>query len=170
MNDILYTLFGEGGEGKDLNALQMGCRAFVMFFITLALIRIAGMRVFGQKSAFDSIIIIMLGAILSRTVTGASPFLATTAAGAVLAVVHRLLAIASVFNKTVGYIIKGRRTVLFRNNKLEKGNMLLCSVSYRDLMEVVRLELKESTLDNVKEIYMERSGKISVIKKESSNK
>jgi len=166
MNDIIYTLFGEGGQEKDLNALQMGCRAFIMFFITLVLIRIAGMRAFGQKSAFDTIIVIMLGAILSRAVTGASPFLATTAAGAALAIVHRLLAIASVFSNTVGFIIKGRKTVLFQNDKIEKKNMLLCSVSYRDLMEVVRLQLKESTMDNVKEIYMERSGKISVIKKE----
>ena len=170
MNDITYTLFGEGGPKNELNALQMGCRAFVMFFITLALIRVAGMRAFGQKSAFDAIIVIMLGAILSRAITGASPFFPTTTAGIVLAIVHRLLAIASVFNNTVGFIIKGRKTILFRNDKIEKKNMLLCSVSYRDLMEVVRLQLKESTMDNVEEIYMERSGKISVIEKKAANK
>jgi uncharacterized membrane protein YcaP (DUF421 family) len=164
MTDLLYTLFG---EGKDLNALQMVCRAFVMFFITLALIRVAGMRAFGQKSAFDSIIVIMLGAILSRAVAGASAFFPTVAAGAVLAVVHRLLAIVSVFSDTIGSIVKGKKILLFRDDKVVKRNMLLCSVSNKDLMEEVRIKLNESTMDNVKEIYMERSGKISVIKKET---
>ncbi|MGI8582874.1 MAG: hypothetical protein ACR2KX_11780 [Chitinophagaceae bacterium] len=54
MSELIFKLFG---EGKDLNALQMGDRAFVMFFITLFLIRLAGMRAFGQKSAFDTILL-----------------------------------------------------------------------------------------------------------------
>jgi uncharacterized membrane protein YcaP (DUF421 family) len=163
MNEIIRTLFG---EGKDLNALQMGDRAFVMFFITLFLIRIAGMRAFGQKSAFDMIIVIMLGAILSRAVTGASAFLPTLAAGAVLAIVHRLLALISIYNETIGSIIKGNKTILFKDNKVMKKNMINCLISYKDLQEEVRLILNETTMDNVEEIFMERSGKISVVKKE----
>jgi uncharacterized membrane protein YcaP (DUF421 family) len=165
MNDILFTLFG---EGKDLNALQMGCRAFVMFFITLALIRITGMRAFGQKSAFDSIIVIMLGAILSRAVAGASDFFPTVTAGAVMAIVHRLLAMATVHNDFLGSVVKGEKTILFANDKIVNRNILRCSVSPKDLMEEVRLNLNESTMDNVKEMYMERSGKISIIKKQKT--
>ena len=166
MNSLLYTLFG---EGKDLNALQMGCRAFVLFFITLLLIRLAGMRAFSQKSAFDSIIVIMLGAVLSRPVVGASAFLPTLVAGAVLAGVHRLLAIICIYNDTLGHIIKGRAIILFKDGELEKRNMLMCSVSYKDIMEEVRLVLNESTMNNVKEVLMERSGKISVLKKQAGS-
>ncbi len=162
MSELMYKLFG---EGKDLNALQMADRAFIMFFITLFLIRVAGMRAFGQKSAFDTIIVIMLGAILSRVVTGASAFFPTVIAGGVLAIVHRLLAIISVYNETIGAIIKGKRILLFKNNKAIKRNMINCSISLKDLQEEVRLILNETTMDNVEEIFMERSGKISVIKK-----
>ena len=38
--DIIYLIFG---EGRDLNIWQMGSRAVVVFFITVLLIRIAGM-------------------------------------------------------------------------------------------------------------------------------
>jgi uncharacterized membrane protein YcaP (DUF421 family) len=165
MDEIMYKLFG---EGKDLTALQMGDRAFVMFFITLLLIRVAGMRAFGQKSAFDMIIVIMLGAILSRAVTGASAFWPTVTAGAVLAVIHRLLAWISMYSDTVGQIVKGEKIMLFKNNKQVKKNMMRCCVSYKDLQEEVRLVLNETTMDNVEEIYMERSGKISIVKKNGS--
>src|SRR5947207_3800715 len=96
------TLENIWGSGEHLTALQMSCRAFVMFFIALALIRIAGMRTFGKRSAFDTIIGIMLGAILIRGVIGASPFLSVVAAGFVLVLLHRLLAWLSVRNETLG--------------------------------------------------------------------
>ena len=166
MNEMIYTLFG---EGKDLNALQMGDRAFVMFFITLILIRVAGMRAFGQKSAFDMIIVIMLGAILSRAVTGASAFWPTVIAGAVLAIVHRLLGWLSMYNETIGQFVKGSKIILFKNNTLLKKNMMRCCVSHKDLQEEVRLILNETTMDNVEEIFMERSGKISIVKKKKDS-
>ena len=167
MKELLYKFFG---EGKDLNALQMGDRAFVMFFVTLILIRIAGMRAFGQKSAFDMIIVIMLGAILSRAVTGDASFIPTLIAGLVLAIVHRLLAFISIFNDTIGAIVKGNKTLLFKNNKAIKRNMMRCSISYKDLQEEIRLTLNETTMENVDEIFMERSGKISIVKKKLKNK
>lgn len=39
-----------------------------------------------------------------------------------------------------------------------------CCVSFKDLQKEVRLILNETTMDNVEEIFMERSGKISIIK------
>jgi hypothetical protein len=42
---------------------------------------------------------------------------------------------------------------------------VVASASYGDIMEDVRLSLNENSLDNIEEIFMERSGKISVIKK-----
>jgi uncharacterized membrane protein YcaP (DUF421 family) len=49
---LLQTLFG---EGEHLNPVQMGLRALVTFFVALLLIRVAGMRTFGRRSAFDTI-------------------------------------------------------------------------------------------------------------------
>ena len=70
--EIFIKLFG---EGQDLNALQMSDRGIVMFFIALILIRISGRRSFGVRTPLDNIITISLGAIMSRAVVGASPYI-----------------------------------------------------------------------------------------------
>ena len=79
------------GEGEHLNMLQMSMRAFGMFIIMMFLLRFAGMRAFAKKSAFDTIITIMLGAVLARGVVGASPFWSTVAASVVMVIMHRFL-------------------------------------------------------------------------------
>src|SRR5687767_7518371 len=162
MNEILYTLFG---EGENLNALQMCDRAFVMFFVTLILIRITGMRAFGAKSAFDAIIVIMLGALLSRAVVGVSPFFPTIAAGLVLSLVHRILGMISVNNPFLSHLIKGKEVTLYKDGVINQKHLSKCSVSKGDLMEAVRLHANVASLDEVEEAYMERSGQISVVKK-----
>lgn len=163
--ETIHDLFG---EGKDLNALQMGCRAFVIFFITLALIRLAGVRTFGIRSAFDNCIIIMLGAVLSRAIPGASAFIPTIVSCVVLVAVHRVLAILSVNNKTLSHIIKGKPISIYKEGVLNTKNLRKCALSYGDIIEEVRVNLNTNTLDNVEEIFMERTGKISIIKKTAS--
>lgn len=161
--DVLHAIFG---EGKDLNAVQTGSRAVVVFFITLGLIRIAGMRTFGLKSAFDNIIVIMLGAVMSRPVVGASPFWPTVAAGLVIALVHRLLAWASLHSKTLSHAVRGNLYNLYKDGVFNKKNLKKCNLTVEELMGEVRTLIHDDTLRQVREIYMEASGKISIVKKE----
>jgi uncharacterized membrane protein YcaP (DUF421 family) len=156
-------LFGSGG---DLSPLQMGFRGFVMFFITLILIRIGGMRIFGKKSAFDNIIIIMLGAVLARGVVGASPFFSTVFAAAVMVIVHRVLAILAMRYIWVGKIVKGIHRTLYENGEMKDKRMKLVSISEDDLLEAVRLQINKNSLDVVDKITIEKSGELSVIEKE----
>lgn len=156
------------GEGEKLNSLQMGTRAFVAFFAALILIRIAGLRTFGRRSAMDNVIIIMLGAVLSRGVVGASPFISVLAACAVFVLVHRVLAWLSWHHDGLGQIIKGEHISLFSDGKENIPNMKRSMISKKDMMEGVRMQMNENSCDNIKEIFIERSGEISVIKKEHS--
>jgi uncharacterized membrane protein YcaP (DUF421 family) len=148
---VINYLFG---EGKELTALQMGCRAFVMFFIALILIKMAGMRTFGIKSAFDNCVIIMLGAVLSRAITGASAFLPTVTSAIVLVFIHRILGMLSVKNRTLSHLIKGSPVSLYKNGVLNSKNLQRSDVSLGDIMEVVRGELNTNNLDEVEEIVM----------------
>src|SRR5689334_16617561 len=92
----METLENIFGTGKDLTFHQMCARAFVTFFITLVLIRLAGMRSIGKRTAFDTVITIMLGAVLSRVIVGVSAFFPTLGASIVLVLVHRLVAWISI--------------------------------------------------------------------------
>jgi len=161
--DLLSTLFG---HGKDLNSLQMICRAIVTFCLTLAFLRIAGVRTFGKKSAFDNVIIIMLGSIFSRVVVGASPFIPTTLACLAFVLVHSLLGWLAFHSDTIGRWIKGEKSLLYSNGTEQEKNMRTARISRKDLLEAVRKELHHTDLQQVAEIYIERSGELSVIKKE----
>lgn len=160
--ESLHHLFG---NGANLNSLQMSLRAIVIFFIALALIRFTGMRAFGIKSAFDTCIIIMLGAVLSRAVVGASPFIATIIASIVLVFIHKIIAIISVTDQTLSHLVKGKPLSLYKDGILNNKNLRKCSLSFGDIMEEVRLNLNQNTLVNIEEIFMERNGKVSLIEK-----
>src|SRR5690606_35119085 len=108
------------GNGENLGPLQMALRSFVMFFITLTLIRFGGMRIFGKKTAFDTIIIIMLGAVLARGVVGASPFFSTVAAAAMMVAIHKVLALLAMRFIWVGKIVKGIHRTLYENGEMDE--------------------------------------------------
>lgn len=153
------------GSGEQLTPLQMGVRAFIMFFITLGLIRIGGMRIFGKKTAFDNILVIMLGAILARGVVGASPFLSTVVAGGVMVLIHKVLALLALKYVWVGKIVKGIHRSLFRNGEMNTRNMRIAAISKDDLMEGVRLQINSNSLEDVEEAYIEKNGQVSIVEK-----
>ncbi|MDB5014216.1 MAG: hypothetical protein JWQ25_2418 [Daejeonella sp.] len=155
------------GEGKELTALQMGCRALVVYFITLILLKVSGIRTFGKKTAFDNIIIIMLGAVLSRAIAGASPFFATMCAGFVMALSHRVLGWLSLYFQPLGKFVKGKESILYQNGEIIHKNLKRNLLTDGDLMESVRLSANINSLEQVETVYMERNGQISVVMKPS---
>ena len=136
-----------------------------MFLICLALIRFSGRRSFGIHTPFDNVLSILLGAILSRAVTGASPFIATVASGAALVAIHRLFAWLGVYSRFFGRLVKGESIVIFENGKLVRENMNACCITEKDIKEGMREVANIDSYDQVERIYAERNGKISVVKK-----
>jgi len=154
------------GSGKELEVSQMVLRALVIFIIALVLVRFAGRRSFGMRMPFDNVIAMLLGSVLSRAVTGASPFLPTVAASVTIAVFYRLLAWSCLYSHLLGKLIKGESLILFREGKFIHRNMQKCLISEKDLLEAIRQNINDDSLDNIREIYAERDGKISILKKE----
>lgn len=160
--EILTQLFG---EGENQTTLQMSARAVVIFIITLILLRIAGRRSFGMKSPFDNIIVILLGAILSRAVVGASEFVPTIASATVIAVLHRLGAWMGALNLRFGALIKGQKIVLFEKGELKHDNMRRALVSESDLYASLRNDMHLESFERIESAYMENNGQISFVRK-----
>jgi uncharacterized membrane protein YcaP (DUF421 family) len=123
------------GQGEELNSLHMAVRTIIIFFIALIMLRIAGIRTFGKKTALDLVIIIMLGAVLSRAIVGASPFVPSICASLVMVLIHRLLAILSYRSDFIGKLVKGDRKSLYKNGVPDTENMRKVQISHKDIME-----------------------------------
>ena len=156
---MIETLFG---HGRDLDVLQMCARAFVVFFIALGLVRLGGMRAFGHKTAFDAIIVIALGAVLSRAIVGVSPFWPTVGASAVLVIIHRVLGMIGVQFSRIGRVIKGSELALFKGGVFHHRAMVRAGISRSDIEAAAR-QHGFASLDDVAEVYKEADGKLSVI-------
>jgi uncharacterized membrane protein YcaP (DUF421 family) len=156
------------GEGTELTPLQMGIRAVIVFLLALLFLRL-GRRSFGIGSPFDHVTGMLLGAILSRAVVGASPFVATICAGCVIALMHKLLAWISLHSRTFGKIMKGEPKVIYHEGQVIRKNMNQCLITDNDLLEGLRECGNVESLEEIKKAYIERDGKISIIKQTKPN-
>lgn len=159
---LFVTIFG---EGRDLDALQMSARALAVFFGALIFIRIAGRRSFGQRSPFDYVVAILLGATLSRVIVGASPAIPTVCASLAIVLIHRVLAWACVRSPKLERFLVGAEREVFKNGKFNDSEMSAALITTTDVFETVRQELHTTGLEDVQAAILERNGQVSLIRK-----
>lgn len=155
------------GKGTDLTIWQMSARGILIFIVALLLIRISGRRSFGLHMSFDNIITITLGAVMSRAIVGASPIVPIIVSSTVIVLMHRMLGWITVRNKTIENLIEGKKMMLFSNGSFIEKNMDRAQVCEEDIMQGVRKDVLTNDLDQIKEIYIERNGEISSVKKQA---
>lgn len=160
--DTLIFLFG---EGDDLNPVQMGLRAIVVFIITLMLIRAAGRRAFGQKSPFDACTTVLLGAVLSRAVVGASPFWSTVAAGLALVLMHRAIAVASIKWAWFDELVNGHEREFIHDGRVDLKAMRKGLIHQRDLAQATRQKTGQEDPARVRRAVLERNGEITIVER-----
>lgn len=160
--DTIISIFG---EGRDLTWYQMTARAAVIFIFALLLIRISGRRSFGIKTPLDNIIIILLGTILGRAVVGVSPFFPVLVSSLVIVALHRLLAAIFARSPSLSGALEGEKILLFEHKAFLQKNLNRAMLSKEDIMQGIRLAALTEDTDEIEKIYIERNGKISIVKK-----
>jgi uncharacterized membrane protein YcaP (DUF421 family) len=166
---VLQAALGLGTQGKELGIGQMTLRAVVVYVSTVLVVRLGKKRFMGQSTAFDVILGIMLGSVVSRAITGNAPFLPALAAAAVLLAMHWLFSALAFRSHLFGEAIKGEPRVLVRDGAIDREALRHAHMSERDLWEDLHGE-GVSRLEQVAEARLERSGKLSVIKARSEPK
>lgn len=162
--EILIKFFG---EGKNLTWWQMGARGIIIFLIAFLLIRISGRRSFGIKTPLDNIIAITLGAVLSRAIVGASGFVPVIVTSLIIVLLHRGLAWSKVHNRRISHFIDGQKILLYANGSFLKDNLNKALVCEEDVLQGIRESALTDDMSEIETVYMERNGKISVVKKKT---
>jgi hypothetical protein len=131
--DALNIALGLGLESRDLNVLQIGLRAAMVFIVTILMVGLAKKRFMGRATAFDVSLGIMIGSIVSRAVTGNSPFLPALAATAVLLGMHWLFSGIALRWHGFGSLIKDEPRTLIRDGQVDEQAMRKSHMTEHDL-------------------------------------
>lgn len=145
------------------NALQMALRALIVYVATLAMVRVGEKRFLGKNTAFDVILGIVLGSVVSRAVTGQSPFFPTLAAGFVLVTLHWIFAALAFRSDWFGTLVKGHVRMLVEDGEIRWDAMQESHISEQDLQEALRRQAQIEDVSRVKAARLERSGEISAL-------
>lgn len=159
----IHALLELNRDAEDLGAAAMTLRTVLIYLFTLAIVRLGSRRLLSKPSAFDVIVAIMVGSIMSRAINGTAPFVPTMLAGMVLVVMHWLLAALALRMHWISATVKGTRIPLIRKGMVLQEGMRKASITDDDLAEALRLQIHDDDPSKVEVAYMERSGQISVI-------
>lgn len=160
----LESLLGLGRELSQVSAGQMALRTLIVYVVALAVVRLGSRRFLSQASAFDVIVAIMLGSVMSRAINGSAPFGATLVSGAVLVGLHWLIAAAAYRLDWLGPIVKGRPVRLIVDGTVDREAMRKAGVGDKDLEQALRSEASVTDPSAVRLATLERNGSISVLK------
>jgi uncharacterized membrane protein YcaP (DUF421 family) len=160
---IVVDAFGIGKQPLDLSAGQVALRTIVVYSFGLVAVRLADRRVLGKNTAFDVVVGVVLGSVLSRAINGTGAILATMGGVAVLLAMHWLLAFLSSRSKRLSLLLKGRERPLVRDGKILWDEMRRNHISEGDLEEMIRLRGRLSRPEEVGSACLERNGEISAI-------
>lgn len=150
-------------ESQDLNSGHMALRAFIVFVLAVAMIRLGDKRFMGKSTALDVMLGIAFGSLMSRAITGNSAFVPTLVAGLTLVLVHWVFATITFHSHVFGNAVKGHHQVLVKGGVLQDEAMRGSHITKHDLEEALRSHGKPSDLSLIKDAHLERDGSISII-------
>ena len=160
-------ILGLSLKAEDLGFGHMAVRALLMYLILIWLVRSAKKRFLGQPTAFDMILVILLGSIAARALTGGAPYFhPSVLAMIVIIATHWVFSYIARDSRWFSGLIKGHSTSLIRNGRVDHKALRSAHMSFDDLDEELRQQ-GVAEPSKVTEARLERSGKLSVIKRAS---
>jgi uncharacterized membrane protein YcaP (DUF421 family) len=167
--NFLQSMIGRDGQPKELTVLQICLRAFIIFVLGLAMVRIGDRRSLSEKTGFDTVFLVLIGAVLARAINGSAGFLTTIGCAFFLMLVHRVFAWIACRSHAFGKLIKGNEVTLVTDGQIDWKALQRHMVSKHDLEEDLRLTAATENIEKIKAARLERSGDISFVKKDSES-
>lgn len=161
---IFEALLGLSLRPQELGVGQVCLRAFIVYVAMIVFVRFGKKRFLSRATAFDAILVIVIGSTAARAITGNAPFFQTLTAVFVLIATHWVISFLTRTSPALGSLVKGKATVLIRNGRVDHEALMDVHMSRDDLEEDLREDGIVKPAD-VKEARLERSGRLSVIRK-----
>jgi uncharacterized membrane protein YcaP (DUF421 family) len=159
-----------GTDPKDYTVLQIAVRAVVTYFFTILLVRIGHKRFLGQATTFDAVLGFILGSVMSRAINGQAAFFPTLAGGFILISIHWASGWLAVRSDAFSNFLKGHTHILMRDGKVNKRELRKHLIGPEEIEMYMHQAANIDDLSQVKSATLERSGQISIVKKEQAPK
>lgn len=156
-----------GLDQSSLTWWQMMLRASIVYVAAIAMVRLGEKRFLGKNTAFDVILGIVLGSVVSRAITGGSPFAPIIVAGFTLVALHWIFAFLSFRFDRFGTLVKGSSRTLVEDGEIRWDEMRSSHVSREDLLGALRRNGPVEGPERVREARLERNGEVSVFRMQS---
>ena len=147
----------------DVNAIQMALRTALIYAATLVIIRLGSKRFLSEATAFDVIVGIMLGSVMSRAINSSAPLFPTLLAGVVFIGLHWSLTTLAFRTDWFGSLVKGNPVLLIKDGSIQQQGVQEAGLSSNDLEQALRLQAQETDPSKIRLAYLERNGNVSVI-------
>jgi uncharacterized membrane protein YcaP (DUF421 family) len=164
LSNFAETMLGLSLRPQQLDIWQIGLRAIIVYLAMIVFVRFGKKRFLSRATAFDAILVIVIGSTAARAITGNAPFFETLAAVFVLIALHWIISFITSAAPAAGSLVSGHSSVVIRNGRVDRKALKRAHMSDDDLAE----DLREEGVDTpakVKEARLERSRKLSVIRK-----
>ena len=151
--------------GSDLGPLLIVPRALIVFIVAIAYVRLAKKRFLAQASALDVVMAVIFGSVLSRGINGGASLVSCLVAGLALVTLHRLLIFWAARFPRFYNLVKGSRNLVAKDGVLLLDAMHIHDVTEEDIRQALRTTALTDDLSQVHAATLERSGRISIVKK-----
>ncbi|GAB4226372.1 MAG: DUF421 domain-containing protein [Chlamydiales bacterium] len=156
---ILNTVFGV--DGDPIEIWQMCLRALVAYISLHLAIRLGHKKLLSEITALDYLMMILIGATISRGINGDAPFIPTILTSLFLIFLHWILSALTFHYPILDWILKNNKRYLIQNGKFLEKEMNDSHISKEDLLSEMRVRLNQDNIKKIKEAILEKNGKIS---------
>lgn len=150
------------------NIIRIIVIGILSYIFLILILRISGKRTLSKMNAFDFIITVALGSMLSNIIMDSSISLVEGMIGlGLLVLLQYIITFTSMRYRTVGSIIKSKPTLLYYNSEFFEKNM----IKERILKVVLEQAIRKAGYENyesISAIILETDGSLSVIASEGS--
>ena len=160
---MFSEVVGSSLKAEDIHFWQIIPRAFLVYLGLIAVLRVGKKRALGRATPLDVVVVITVGSLASRGITGNASLLNTLIAVVTLIGMHWVISLTTRDHSTISDWIKGRPTRIVHDGEVNQAALLDAHMSDDDLLEDLRRKGIADPKD-VKEAVLERSGELSVIK------